>query len=63
MIVEYFLAGDDTGNASGTNKQLFLSYGHEPEVNSFVWQLKQDLERRGFTVWLDVDIAAGIANL
>ena len=41
-------------------KELFISYGREPEVTSFVAQLKHDLERNGFTVWLDAeDIPAG----
>ena len=41
-------------------KQLFLSYGREPEVVAFVSQLKHDLERNGFSVWLDAeDIPAG----
>ena len=41
-------------------KEVFLSYGREPEVISFVTQLKHDLEARGFSVWLDTeDIPAG----
>lgn len=41
-------------------KEVFLSYGREPEVISFVTQLKHDLESRGFSVWLDTeDIPAG----
>ena len=41
-------------------KAVFLSYGREPEVISFVTQLKHDLEARGFSVWLDTeDIPAG----
>lgn len=41
-------------------KELFLSYGREPEVCAFVAQLKHDLERSGFTVWLDTeDIPSG----
>ena len=34
---------------------IFISYGREPGVNSFVRQLKQDLEITGFKVWLDAD--------
>ena len=41
-------------------KEVFLSYGREPEVTAFVKQLKTDLEARGITVWLDTDdIPAG----
>lgn len=41
-------------------KEVFLSYGREPEVSAFVKQLKQDLETRGISVWLDIDdIPAG----
>ena len=44
--------------ASG--KEIFVSYGREPEVSAFVIQLKLDLEARGFSVWLDTeDIPAG----
>ena len=62
-------AGAVGGNVPGGNvipggaKQLFLSYGHEDNVNRFAKQLKQDLEERGFTVWMDVGIPAGTANL
>ncbi len=43
-----------------TGKELFLSYGREPEVSSFASQLKHDLERNGFSVWLDTeDIPSG----
>ena len=42
---------------SGVGKELFLSYGREPEVVSFVTQLKHDLEKSGFTVWLDTEVA------
>ena len=38
-----------------STKDIFLSYGREPEVIQFVKQLKRDLERHGFGVWLDVD--------
>ena len=63
VFVECFLADIDGGGAPIRNKQLFLSYGREPEVKSFVVQLKHDLEKRGFGVWLDVeDIPAGIMN-
>ena len=41
-------------------KQIFVSYGREQEVQAFVIRLKHDLERNGFTVWLDIeDIPAG----
>ena len=61
MCVECFLADVVDGGDPVWEKQLFLSYGREPEVKTFVIQLKCDLERRGFTVWLDIeDIPAGI---
>lgn len=63
LLVEHFLAGAVGGNAPGGTKQLFLSYGREPIVNSFVSKLKQDLEQKGFSVWMDKgDIPAGITN-
>ena len=34
---------------------IFISYGRETHVTSFVQQLKRDLEANGFTVWLDVE--------
>lgn len=41
-------------------KDLFISYGREPSVISFAHRLKADLERGGFSVWLDAsDIPAG----
>ena len=41
-------------------KEVFLSYGREPEVSVFVKRLKTDLETRGISVWLDIDdIPAG----
>ena len=41
-------------------KELFISYGREPEVIQFVTRLKGDLEDHGFSVWMDVhDISAG----
>lgn len=41
-------------------KEVFLSYGREPEVTAFVKKLKCDLEARGISVWLDTeDIPAG----
>ena len=40
-----------------STKDIFLSYGREPEVIQFVKQLKRDLERHGFGVLLDVDDA------
>ena len=46
--------------ANTSRKELFLSYGREPELNQFVCRLKQDLENNGFSVWLDTeDIPAG----
>lgn len=41
-------------------KEIFVSYGREPEVSAFVKKLKLDLEALGFSVWLDTDdIPAG----
>ena len=41
-------------------KELFISYGREPEVIQFVHRLKKDLESNGFSVWMDAhDIPAG----
>ena len=41
-------------------KELFISYGRKPTVTQFVHKLKADLERNGFSVWLDShDIPAG----
>lgn len=48
--------------AAGTtvSKEVFLSYGREPEIISFVQKLKFDLESSGISVWLDMDdIKAG----
>ena len=46
--------------AGRTVKEVFLSYGREPEVSAFVKQLKGDIETRGISVWLDTDdIPAG----
>ena len=46
--------------AEKIRKELFISYGREPEVIQFVMRLKTDLENGGFTVWLDTqDIPAG----
>ena len=43
-----------------STKDVFLSYGREPEVTQFVVQLKCDLESHGIGVWLDTDdIPAG----
>ena len=48
-------------NRSGS-KQIFLSYDRERAVEAFVIKLKQDLEKEGFTVFLDVlDIPPGTA--
>ena len=35
-------------------KEIFISYGREPEVIAFVAKLKRDLEGNGFSVWLDL---------
>lgn len=40
-------------------KELFISYGREPQVSAFVCRLKGDLERNGFTVWLDLQVRDG----
>ena len=45
------------------SKELFISYGREPQVNGFVVRLKADLERNGFTVWLDLEVSKGILQL
>ena len=46
--------------ATAPPKELFVSYGREPEVIQFVHRLKGDLENNGFSVWLDTDdIPAG----
>ena len=46
-------------NRAGS-KQIFLSYDRERTVEAFVVKLKQDLEKEGFTVFLDVrDIPPG----
>ncbi len=42
--------------ASTKAKQVFISYGREPEVSTFVCRLKSDLESNGFTVWLDLQV-------
>ena len=63
LFFEYFFAGAVGGNVPVGAKQLFLSYGREPEVYSFVSKLKQDLEQKGFSVWMDKgDIPAGMAH-
>ena len=50
----------DSTSTEVEEKEIFISYGREPEVNSFVRQVKRDLEEMGFTVWLDLeDIPAG----
>ena len=42
------------------SKEIFLSYGREEETLPFVSKLQQDLEKNGFSVWLDSkDIPAG----
>ncbi len=46
--------------ADTQRKELFVSYGREPDVIQFVHRLKGDLENHGFSVWLDThDIPAG----
>lgn len=41
-------------------KELFISYGRDQIVTTFVQKLRTDLERVGFSVWLDsYDIPAG----
>ena len=46
--------------SSEKHKEIFISYGREPEVIDFVKKLKNDLEENGFTVWLDLyDIPSG----
>lgn len=41
-------------------KKIFLSYGHEENVDRFVDKLQKDLEAHGFGVWRDErDISAG----
>ena len=45
---------------AAVKKEIFVSYGREEEVQAFVVKLKRDLEKNGFTVWLDMeDIPAG----
>ena len=36
-----------------TNKEIFISYGREPEVGNFVRLLKRDLEKNGQVPDLD----------
>ena len=36
-------------------KDIFLSYDREEAVQAFVVKLKRDLEKNGFTAFLDVD--------
>jgi len=43
--------------ATAPPKELFVSYGREPEVIQFVHRLKGDLENNGFSVWLDTQLA------
>ena len=46
--------------ASSEYKELFISYGRNPVVTQFATRLKGDLEKNGFSVWMDVgDISAG----
>ena len=45
-----------------TVRNVFISYGRETDVTSFVKQLKKDLEANGYTVWLDLEsIPSGMA--
>ena len=45
---------------SQPDKEVFLSYGREPEVTNFARKLRDDLESMGFTIWFDqTDIPAG----
>ena len=39
----------------GAQKEVFLNYGHEPEVDKFVTQLKSDRESAGISVWQDTE--------
>ena len=42
------------------DKEIFLSYEREKKILPFVTRLKNDLEKRGFHVWLDLsDLSAG----
>ena len=51
---------EESPGMAAAPKDIFLSYGREPEVSAFVKKLKEDLEKGGFSVWLDNDdIAAG----
>lgn len=40
-------------------RDIFISYGHNEEVNEFVFKLGRDLKTRGVTAWIDTDIAQG----
>lgn len=42
---------------SGDEKQIFISYGREPDVISFVGKLKLILEENGLTVWVDLKVS------
>lgn len=45
---------------SDDNVDIFISYGREQNTMSLAWQLKSDLERVGFKVWMDLtDISSG----
>ena len=47
-------------SGSKQDKDIFLSYGRETHTVSFVVKLKADLEKAGYTVWLDTtDIPSG----
>ena len=42
-------------------KDIFISYGREDRVNEFVSELKEKLEKDGFSVWMDrTDLEPGI---
>ena len=40
-------------------RDIFISYGHNEEVNEFVFKLGRDLKSKGVTAWIDTDIAQG----
>lgn len=42
--------------SEGAPKELFISYGREPQLLQFVSRLRRDLESNGFTVWLDLQV-------
>lgn len=55
-----FLPSGCGSHKMAVSKEVFLSYGREPEIVPFVQKLKLDLEATGISVWLDTDdIKAG----